>query len=87
MIQVLFVSLFALVAGPALAGNASLKNTDSASHAIAVDCGAGTTKRTLNANTVIQVGDGCKVSVERSTATEVKSGQSCTIKDSKLSCS
>lgn len=74
-----------LMAGPAFAGDASLKNEDSSAHEIEIRCNS-TTKRSIQSGTVIRIKDGCSVGVVRGNSVEVQSGQRCEIDRGEISC-
>ena len=85
MKQVIALLTLCLAAGPAFAGDASLKNQDSAAHEIEIRC-TSTAKRSIQSGTVISVKDGCRVGVAGGNSVEVQSGQRCEIDRGKISC-
>lgn len=77
-----------LVAGAALAFNPTLRNEDSKSYEMEIECGSSTTHTSISSNTSTTLSNvGCKLKVKGAGSARLTENMKCVIKNSMLDCS
>ncbi|MBM4784536.1 MAG: hypothetical protein GQE15_43280 [Archangiaceae bacterium] len=76
-----------LVAGIALAFNPTLRNEDSKSYEMDIECGGSTTHTSISGNTSTTLSNvGCKLKVKGAGSAKLTENMKCVIKNSMLDC-